>query len=178
MNTSTTIANLAGALSLAQGEMTFAAKSSKNPFFKSNYADLASVWEACRGPLSKHGLSIIQNVETVGEHVSVETILLHQSGEWTRSTLVVPVVGALTPQSVGSANTYARRYALSATVGLAQADDDGNSSSGKAETKAEPVRMSEEAQANHRAALEGADTIETLKDVWFKAAAAQRRRDR
>lgn len=174
MNTSPTIAKLAEALSQAQGEMTFAAKSAKNPFFKSSYADLASVWDACREPLTKAGLSIIQNVETFmgeGMMVSVETILLHSSGEWSRSTLMVPVVGAATPQSIGSAVTYARRYALASMVGLAQADDDGNSSSGKHD-KAEPVKMSESALANHQAAIEGADTLEALKAVWTKAVEA------
>lgn len=103
--------------------------------------------------------------------VSVETILLHSSGEWSRSTLMVPVVGAATPQSIGSAVTYARRYALASMVGLAQADDDGNSSSGKHD-KAEPVKMSESALANHQAAIEGADTLEALKAVWTKAVEA------
>lgn len=175
MNTSATIGTLAEALAFAQGEMTFAAKSSKNPFFKSSYADLASVWDACREPLSKHGLSIIQNVETIqGESmmVSVETILLHACGEWSHSTLMVPVVGAATPQSVGSAITYARRYALASMVGIAQADDDGNSSSGKAEPAKEPVRMSESLFANHQSAIEGADSLETLKSVWVDAVKA------
>lgn len=175
MNTSPTIAKLAEALSQAQGEMTFAAKSAKNPFFKSSYADLASVWDACREPLTKAGLSIIQNVETFqGESmmVSVETILLHASGEWSRSTLMVPVVGAATPQSIGSAVTYARRYALASMVGLAQADDDVNSSSGKQESAKEPVKMPESAFANHQAAIEGADSLDSLKTVWVDAVKA------
>jgi hypothetical protein len=183
MNTSPSIAALAEALSKAQGEITFAAKGAANPFFRSKYADLASVWDAIRPALSKHGLSIVQNVETVQGAspvlVSVETILLHSSGEWSRSTLDVPVIPSVvekgqpamvTPQGIGSAITYARRYALASIVGVAQADDDGNSASGK--VSPEPERMSESARANHQAAIEGADTLEALKTVWQLAVKA------
>ena len=176
MQTSESIVNLAQALAKAQGAMSSAKKSAANPFFKSKYADLASVWDACREPLSMNGLSIIQNVEnTLGAEptVSVETILLHESGEWSSNVFVVPIVGAVTPQSIGSATTYARRYPLAATVGLSQADDDGNSASGKGEhAKPEPVKMDEKAFANHQAALEGCDTLEALKDAWQAAVKA------
>lgn len=178
MRTSESIVNLAQALAKAQGAMSSAKKSAANPFFKSKYADLASVWDACREPLSENGLSIIQNVDnTLGDNptVSVETILLHESGEWSANLFVVPIVGPVTPQSIGSATTYARRYPLAATVGLAQADDDGNSASGKDEkheAKPEPVKMTAEAFANHQAALEGCDSLEALKEAWQAAVKA------
>ncbi len=60
MTTSPEINELAAALAKAQGEMGGALKDSANPFFKSKYADLSSVWEACRAPLAKYGLSIVQ----------------------------------------------------------------------------------------------------------------------
>lgn len=185
MNTSPSIANLAKALSLAQGEMTFAAKQSENPFFSrgnyvAKYADLASVWAACRGPLSNHGLAVTQHVRT-DEHfiVSVETILMHESGEWIASTLRVPVMPMvvekgqpkeITPQAIVSASTYARRVSLAAIIGLAQADDDGNAASGKHER--EVARMDESAEANHRAAIESADTVEVLAKAYHAAIAA------
>ena len=84
-----------------------------NPFFKSKYADLASCWDACRAALSKNGLSIVQGTDVVNEHLYLETRLLHASGQWMNSaTPVTPKDD--TPQAMGSALTYARRYALTA----------------------------------------------------------------
>ncbi len=130
MNKSDSIAALAVALSKAQGEMTTAKKDADNPYFKSKYADLASVWEACRAPLAKYGLSVCQMPEYVDGYVFVQTILMHASGEWISSELRLKPVKD-DPQGMGSAITYARRYALSAAVGIAPEDDDGNQASGK-----------------------------------------------
>lgn len=133
MQTSETINELAAALSKAQGEITGALKDSANPFFKSKYADLASCWDACRGPLSKNGLSVIQIPEhdNQGICIGLTTTLAHSSGQWMRGTLQVKPKDD-TPQAMGSALTYARRYALTAVVGIAQVDDDGNAASGRA----------------------------------------------
>ena len=130
--TSSEIGELAKALAAAQGEMTAAAKDASNPHFKSRYATLASVWDAIRGPLSRNGLSVSQVLETpdAGPGVIVRTMLLHTSGQWIASRYVMPIPDKLTPQAVGSAITYARRYALSAIVGIApDDDDDGNAAS-------------------------------------------------
>ena len=130
--TSADIGELAKALAAAQGEMTAASKDGTNPHFKSRYATLASVWDAIRGPLSRNGLSVSQVLETpdAGPGVIVRTILLHTSGQWICSRYVMPIPDKLTPQAVGSAITYARRYALSAIVGIApDDDDDGNAAS-------------------------------------------------
>ena len=130
--TSAEIGELAKALAAAQGEMTAASKDASNPHFKSRYATLASVWDAIRGPLSRNGLSVSQVLETpdAGPGVIVRTILLHTSGQWICSRYVMPIPDKLTPQAVGSAITYARRYALSAIVGIApDDDDDGNAAS-------------------------------------------------
>ena len=130
MNKSESIAQLADALSKAQAEMETAKKDSANPFFKSKYADLASVWDACRGPLGKYGLSVCQMPETTDAGIVVNTILMHSSGEWISSELRMRPVKD-DPQGLGSAITYARRYALAAAVGIAPEDDDGNQASGK-----------------------------------------------
>lgn len=124
------INELAGALAKAQGEIRAAAKDSLNPHFKSKYADLASVWDACRAPLSKHGLAVIQTTDpTETGRVRVITTLAHSSGQWMRGTIEVSPQQA-TPQGMGSALTYARRYALAAMVGVApDDDDDGNAAS-------------------------------------------------
>lgn len=129
-NRSESIAKLSEALAKAQGEITGALKDSANPFFKSKYADLASCWDACRAPLAKNGLAVIQLAESDSEAVILTTVLSHLSGEWIEGRLRVTPKDA-TPQAFGSALTYARRYALTAMVGVAQVDDDGNSASGK-----------------------------------------------
>lgn len=128
---SSEIGKLAEALAKAQGEITGAVKDSQNPFFKSNYADLASVWDACRGPLSKYGLSVIQTTESnIEAGICVITLLAHSSGQWVRG--VLPILALKKdPQGVGSAITYARRYALAAIAGIAQVDDDAQSAQGR-----------------------------------------------
>jgi hypothetical protein len=137
---SDSIAKLAEALSKAQGSIEGALKDSNNPFYNSRYADLASVWGVCRKPLSENGIAVIQLPSFDGENATVETILAHASGEWFSSTLsmapVKEVKGEgvkpwLTPQGVGSAISYARRYALASMVGIYQEDDDANVASGK-----------------------------------------------
>lgn len=142
---SPSLAQLGTALALAQQEIEGASKDSENPFFRARYADLASVWEACRKPLSKNGLAVLQPVSANGsERVTVTTILLHQSGEWIASDLTMTAYGRRktgddssesipmgTPQSLGSAITYARRYGLAAMVGVAPEDDDGEGAEGR-----------------------------------------------
>ncbi len=128
METSPTIGALALALSAAQGEMAAAKKDAENPHFKSRYADLASIWDACRAPLSKHKLAVLQTVAAQGDVVAITTMLAHESGEWVRDVLNL-LPRDPSPQSAGSAITYGRRYALAAIVGVAPDDDDGNAAS-------------------------------------------------
>lgn len=119
------IGELAKALSKAQGEMTFAVRDSLNPHFRSKYADLASVIDAIRKPLSDNGLSFVQSTYMADGMPGVKTLLLHTSGQWISSSCVIKP-SKMDPQGMGSALTYARRYALSAIVGIAQDDDDAN----------------------------------------------------
>jgi hypothetical protein len=129
------IGQLATALALAQGEMKPAAKGSVNPHFAKPYASLTDITEAIRGPLTKHGLSYVQLVGANGDTVSVTTRLMHKSGEWIEGTLHM-VAQQRTPQGLGGALTYARRYGLSAMVGIcADDDDDGNVASKPAPTR-------------------------------------------
>lgn len=152
MTTSELINEIAAALAKAQGEMTGAVKDAANPFFKSKYADLASVWEACRGPLTKNGIAIVQFPKTEytgtpepyqwtaksGETrngvrviciVSVLTRLTHSSGQWMEDA-VSTMLPTGDPQSVGSAITYLRRYALQSVAGVAPEDDDAEAAHG------------------------------------------------
>ena len=141
MNKSESIVQLARALTLAQKDMGKASMDSANPFFKSKYADLTSVWEACRKPLTDNGLSIVQTLGIAGvsESQVLETILLHNSGEWISGILKLNPVKD-DPQGYGSAITYARRYSLAAIIGVCPEDDDGEGAMKrqKAESKAEP----------------------------------------
>jgi len=115
---------LATALAKAQGEITHAVKDSVNPFHKSSYADLASVWDACRKPLAENGLSIVQLPNGIEDNCLIlDTTMLHSSGQWISSKIKMPMQKQ-DPQGYGSTLTYARRYALAAIVGVYQDDDD------------------------------------------------------
>lgn len=120
------IDKLASALVKAQAELDGAKKESTNPFFKSNYADLHTVIESSFPFLSKYGLSVIQGNDSDEKSFYVTTMLLHNSGQWIKSKLKMPITKA-DAQGVGATITYARRFALSAMVGIAQYDDDGES---------------------------------------------------
>ena len=133
MNTSEHINEIATALARAQGEMGGALKDSANPFFKSKYADLASVWDACCGPLSKNGLAIVQSPSADGTRVTVDTLLTHVSGQWMRGAVSVNAKED-SPQAVGSAITYLRRYALQSFAGVAPEDDDAEAAHGRGTT--------------------------------------------
>ena len=120
------IARLAMALSRAQAVMSGAKKDKVNPFFKSNYSDLASVFEALREPFAENGLCISQTMEILpGNRTALTTHLIHESGENITSTMLLPDIKE--PQKLGSCMTYYKRYALQAIAGLPSEDDDGQS---------------------------------------------------
>ena len=142
INQSGKLEKLATALAKAQSEIVGARKTSKNPFFKSDYADLFEVLEATRPILSKHGLSIVQTndgVEIIGStaFLHVGTMLMHTSGQWIRSFIPLPIESPVNCHKLGSAMTYGRRYGLSAMVGIAQMDDDGNAATEGSKTPKE-----------------------------------------
>jgi ERF superfamily len=120
------IGKLALALSKAQAAMKPAVRDADNPFFKSRYASLASIWESIREPLAANELAIVQTTEAFDTTLRLVTILAHSSGEFVLSRY--PINPAKPdPQSIGSAITYARRYALAAIVGASTEDDDADS---------------------------------------------------
>lgn len=132
MEQSPTIAKLADALRKFQVEMKAVERTADNPFFKSKYAPLEDIIEAIKQPLSNEGLSFSQFPEGDG----LTTVLMHESGEWMRATMRIHM--GTKPQEHGSSITYARRYALSAVLGLAtEPDDDGNVAS---QTRPAPVK--------------------------------------
>ena len=141
---SESIGKLTTALVNVQAKIKAAKKDSTNPFFHSKYADLNAVWDVCRGPLSDNGLAVIQTSRVVGTEVAVVTTLAHVSGEWVRGELLL-IPTKRDPQGIGSAMTYARRYALAAIVGIvADEDDDGNAASRPEEARRPQVPQTRE----------------------------------
>lgn len=146
MQTSTTITKLAASLIKAQIAMSAAKKDAANPFFKSKYADLPAVIEAIKDPLNNNGIAFLQVVTVVDGTTVIETVLLHESGEFISGTTPVIVAKANDPQAMGSAITYAKRYGLQAIAGLPTEDDDGNKAAGRtvqAAAKVTPVKPRE-----------------------------------
>lgn len=167
MDMSPTVAELAKALCKAQGKMTHAIREANNPFFRSKYADLASVVEASRPALVANGLSVVQY--TQGN--TLFTMLLHESGEWIRGSIELkPMrqqkdagwVAAEDPQSYGSCITYARRYAMAAITGVATDDDDGNAASKSASDGAPVVDLDPAILYT----IESASTVDELSAAW------------
>ncbi len=182
---SATIGALGKALSLAQGAMEGAKKDSENPHFRSKYADLASVWAACRAPLAANGLAVVQTTVPEPGGVLVITTLVHESGEWIRGRLFMPAAKQ-DAQGFGSACTYARRFALAAIVGIAPEDDDANAAAvprgNHGPIKAPPTRaqladklpqqLSEsievlELAEKVRRSLASAPTMGDLRETWL-----------
>ena len=140
-NRSEFLLEFAKALNNFQGAMRSVPKTSVNPFFHSKYASLDAVWDMCRKPLADNGFSVVQT--TVGEEgkLFLDTLLLHISGEYIscrypltpmRQTKDAGWALSDDPQSIGSAITYARRYAMSAMLGIsADEDDDAEKATGK-----------------------------------------------
>jgi hypothetical protein len=146
---SDSLAKLAPALVAAQADLKPIVKDGKNPAFRSRYATLDATLEAVRPALAAQGLAVLQGItfpETNGEGrlvgITVETRLVHASGEWMASHVPVPVAKA-DAHGLGSALSYGRRYGLAALLSLAaDDDDDGNAAASQA-----PARQNRPAPA-------------------------------
>ena len=153
MKTSEKTGALSPALVKALSEMPTLVKDADNPFYRSKYIELSSIIADCRPVLAAQGLAVMQGVSGRMEDgrtmLAVTTRILHSSGEWIEETLEIPVekksarkegqdeaqTGIPTPQNLGSAITYMRRYALGAILGVAaEDDDDGAAASGTTKT--------------------------------------------
>lgn len=161
------------ALSAFQSEVTNPVKNISNTFFKSKYADLGSCIDVMRPLLSKHGLSFTQLTEMKEGQLVLVTSLRHSAGEQVDGFYPInPTKND--PQGMGSALTYARRYALCAMFGLAAEDDhDGNAASAptkKAEKAAEktPEQRAKEATEDYISKIHAAKTSEVLEAIMDK----------
>ena len=128
----------------AQKEFAPALKTSTNPHFKSRYVDLAGCVEAVIDALNTHGIALIQKTHDCENGVKVETIFMHETGEQISGGLIHVPADRQNPQGYGSALTYARRYSLMASCGIAPEDDDGNAASTKSMADKLPQRKAPE----------------------------------
>ena len=144
------IGEIAAALSVAQAEISPAEKNATNPHLKNKYANISAIYDAVREVLPKHGLCVVQTMlPTDGTRAHVRTTLAHKSGQWFASECVMPLDRQGGAQGMGSAITYARRYSLSAILGVvADEDDDGNGAQGR-NNKAQIEKDRATAKANN-----------------------------
>lgn len=159
---STSIGKLAQALIKAQAEMPGAKKGSTNPFFKSKYADLGSVMEACLPTLNRHGLCITQLITTLDGLPAVTTVLMHESGEYISATASA-APSKNDPQGFGSVYSYLKRYGMQAIAVVPSEDDDANHASTPLVTAAKqpPAQQIYKDTPEHKKAL--VDAVRKLR---------------
>lgn len=170
------IGELASALASAQAELSPAAKNAQNPHLKNRYADIAAVYEAIRETLPKHGLSVSQIIMPHESKARVRTLLMHKSGQWLASECLMPLDRNGGPQGMGSAITYARRYSLSAIVGVvSEDDDDAEAAQPRRQQQAQPQQRREPAQPRRQEPVrqsahkpQGDGQVEMITDAQVK----------
>ena len=142
---SESIVKLSKSLVETQKELKQPLKDAKNPFFKSEYVPLENVAEAITQTATKYGLAFSQYATTTESgNVSVGTIVFHESGEYIEFPPLILKPENTKPQSIGSAITYAKRYALSAIFGItSDKDDDGNKANGNGEQQKQPQKRNQ-----------------------------------
>lgn len=149
----------------AQSQFGAALKTSTNPHFKSRYADLSACVEAVIDALNQNGIALLQQTFECESGVMVETVFLHESGEELRSGRFHLPASKQDAQGYGSALTYARRYSLMASCGIAPEDDDGNAAS-----KPKPIKRINEIQSSGFVEqMKIAENMDSLKEAYTKA---------
>lgn len=155
----------------AFAEIEGAAKTAINPHFKSKYADLPTVIDAIKPHLSKHGLAFMQMPKPSEGGVSIETILIHSSGERLSMGVLFVPANKHDAHGYGSALSYARRYGLLCCFGLSQAleDDDGNAAVKSQQAPAKPITAEQFAQLQELIDRTGTDA--TIMAAHYKVPA-------
>ena len=156
MNRSESIVNISKALLEAQKQIMWAKKDAQNPYFKSKYADLPAVIEACKDHLNNNGIIALQPIQDD----YVETVLIHTSGEWMASITRIVCKAPNDPQAYGSAVTYARRYGLQSFVLMPADNDDAETAMMRKQGKSED----EIAEKKAGLTLDRDDNGETLSE--------------
>jgi len=153
----------------AQRKFKKALKKVENSHLKSRYADLSECIDAVIDGLHDEGFGLTQWAETKDNGVFVKTVIIHESGGLlVLGELHLPVADSR-PTAFGSALTYARRYSLMASFGLAPVDDDGMAASVKTE-----FMLPENVLADHLTNIMSATDGESLKVAYFAAYEAAR----
>jgi len=165
MTVQTSGSSLYAALALAQSEMGKALKDSTNPHFKSKYADLSSVMDACIPCLTKHGIAVLQPTADEDGRMFVKTILAHGETGETVECRVPLIIGKNDMQGYGSAVTYARRYGLMSMAGIAPDDDDGNAAVTAAPKPPSSAQMKRDLESLNNDLID-ADTVPKLQNLW------------
>ena len=164
MEKSESIKELALALCRFQGEVEKIKKTETNPFFKSKYANLSSILDVIRKPLSDNGLSFVQFPTDSHE---LTTILMHVSGEWMQASYKMEPVKK-DPQGLGSVITYQRRYALGAILGLNIDDDDDGNKASKPEDKPTEHRPTNYTIFEAISEMQASKNLNDVKLAWAK----------
>jgi len=158
--------NIAAAFVKAQRAFGPALKTSVNPHFKSKYADLANCIEAVIEALNANGIGLMQRTYECKDGVLLETVFIHESGEVMECGMLHLPASKLDAMGFGSALTYARRYSILATTGLAPEDDDGVAASRRTEIKS---TVDEHKLADLLAAMDEVTTIKELQQAYKDA---------
>jgi hypothetical protein len=161
---------LATALAAFHAELPEVHKGSTNPAFKSKYADLADIVKVVLPALAKHGLAWITRPILTEDGFVLAYELRHTSGDSVSGEWPLPDPTKAKPQELGSAVTYAKRYALSAVTGIApDEDDDGNRASADSAPRASARRESSKERVNAAlAAISTAQDLAALDKVWHR----------
>jgi len=155
---------IATAFVKAQKAFGPALKSSTNPHFRSRYADLSACVEAVIDALNQNGIALMQQTCDSTDGVTVETVLIHESGEVITSGKLHVPAAKHDPQGYGSALTYARRYSLMAACGIAPEDDDGN-----AATRRQPSAVPTPDITDHLAAIDASANSDEMTAAYKEA---------
>lgn len=173
MKTSEQINDIAAAISKLQSDMQGADKDGKNAHFKSDYSTLENVWQSIRPHLGKHGICVVQSLQTKETCVSVTTFVAHSSGQWIEfSPLDVPFAKK-DAHGVGSACTYGKRYSLCAALGIVastEKDDDANEAVGLSQISLEshPAELFPEAFISDEEAINIENMLAGMEEQYRK----------
>lgn len=164
MEKSENINELALALTKAQAEMGGAVMDADNPFFKSKYADLGSIIRVIKPPFAKHGLSYSQFPITSEDRIGVETVIVHESGQFISNEFTMRVPKA-DPQSAGGVISYCRRYALQAVCGIPAVDSDGEEyMQGAREESGDPIKEGKIRQSTNNPLPKKESSVKVIPD--------------
>jgi len=176
MKTSTDTDKIIPAYIKAEHTVGSVKKTANNPHFRSKYADLEAVMEACSDALEKNGLAVWQSINEEGDRLI--TRLYHSSGQWMEGYTPL-IIAKNDMQGLGSAYTYARRYGLMSIMGIAPEDDDGNAASAKVIPL--PVKKPEAKKVENAHVEEAKAILSEIKQItevkelnWFLKKNAQR----